>query len=299
MSEARSLTPLSESDYETIAAAVMETSRGRWFMAEYARRNRQADTTQLLGAIGRIERAVGLASQQIGSPGEAGLREAAALIVDLRVDLERVSGKAGETASGLAARIDAASASITEAAEHVQEASWSLREAGSSEELCDLLDRSATDIYAATAIIEATGQQVGKIADTVAMLDSSLRAIADAPQEPIGHDIESMVISPDIFLNLRDAGPLSSYEDLEIVQVDEHGSTSLSDSRPITAAPSADLKMGTMKTLSDDIVFTEIEDVAPVEAPRATAAPRAAETSEAALRALDLLPTPEKLAYFA
>lgn len=293
MSEARSLTPLSEADYETIAAAVMETSRGRWFMDEYARRNRQADTIQLLGAIGRIERAVGLASQQISIPTEPGLREAAALIVDLRVDLERVSGRGGETASGLAARIDAASASITQAAEHIQEASWSLREAGSSEELCDLLDRSATDIYAATAIIEGAGQQIGKIADTVAMLDSSLRAIADAPQEPAGHDIESVVIAPELFLNLRDAAPLSSYEDLEIVQIDEHGSTSLSDSRPIKAAPSADLKMGSMKGLTDDIVFNEIDGETPVEPPRA------AETSEAGLRALDLLPTPEKLAYFA
>jgi hypothetical protein len=293
MSEARSLTPLSETDYETIAAAVMETSRGRWFMAEYARRNRQADTTQLLAAIGRIERAVGLTSQQIVAPSEHGLREAAALIVDLRVDLERISGKAGETASGLAARIEAASVNITAAAEHIQEASWGLRETGANAELCDLLDRSATDIYAATAIIEGTGQQIGKIADTVAMLDSSLRAIADAPQEAIGRDIESVVISPDLFLNLREAAPLSSYEDIEIVQIGEHAATSLSDIGPITAAPSADLRMGTIKTLSDDIVFTEIEEAAPIEPPRT------AETSEAALRALDLLPTTDKLAYFA
>ena len=49
---------LSEEDYRAIEAAVMETARGRWFLAEFARRNRQADTAMLLGAIARLERAI-------------------------------------------------------------------------------------------------------------------------------------------------------------------------------------------------------------------------------------------------
>ena len=36
--------PPTEADYEAIAAAVMETLRGRWFLAEFAKRNRNADT---------------------------------------------------------------------------------------------------------------------------------------------------------------------------------------------------------------------------------------------------------------
>src|SRR4051794_1416712 len=50
--------PLSEEDYGAIATAVMETSRGRWFLAEYARRNRNADTSAVMDAIGRLEKAV-------------------------------------------------------------------------------------------------------------------------------------------------------------------------------------------------------------------------------------------------
>src|SRR5882724_7802474 len=50
--------PLSEADYEAIESAVMETSRGRWFLAEFARRNRHADTKMLLKALERIEGAV-------------------------------------------------------------------------------------------------------------------------------------------------------------------------------------------------------------------------------------------------
>jgi hypothetical protein len=44
--------------YEAILEAVMETERGRWFLAEYARRNRNADSTLLLAAIDRLEAAI-------------------------------------------------------------------------------------------------------------------------------------------------------------------------------------------------------------------------------------------------
>ncbi|MBP0582860.1 hypothetical protein J8I29_26270 [Labrys sp. LIt4] len=57
----QSLSPeplLSEEDYGAIEAAVMETARGRWFLAEYARRNRNADTEAVLAAIRRLERLV-------------------------------------------------------------------------------------------------------------------------------------------------------------------------------------------------------------------------------------------------
>jgi hypothetical protein len=46
-------------DYEAIEAAVMETARGRWFLTEFARRNRTADTQVLLEAIARLEDQIG------------------------------------------------------------------------------------------------------------------------------------------------------------------------------------------------------------------------------------------------
>jgi hypothetical protein len=42
-------------DYDAIADAVMETARGRWFLSEYARRNRAADTDLVLAALSRLE----------------------------------------------------------------------------------------------------------------------------------------------------------------------------------------------------------------------------------------------------
>ena len=35
-------------DFDAIETAVMETARGRWFLKEYARRNRHADTQTIL-----------------------------------------------------------------------------------------------------------------------------------------------------------------------------------------------------------------------------------------------------------
>ncbi|MBZ6075397.1 hypothetical protein [Microvirga puerhi] len=43
-------------DYDAIEAAVLETARGRWFLREYAGRNRNADTEAVLAAIAGLEK---------------------------------------------------------------------------------------------------------------------------------------------------------------------------------------------------------------------------------------------------
>src|SRR5260221_10278692 len=47
-----------EEDYEAIREAFMETARGRWFLTEYAKRNRNADTRMVLDAVARIEQSL-------------------------------------------------------------------------------------------------------------------------------------------------------------------------------------------------------------------------------------------------
>src|SRR5436305_14863162 len=56
-------------EYDAIEKAVMESARGRWFLNEYARRNRAADTLTLLEAIGRLH---GVLAGQSGKLGAAG-----------------------------------------------------------------------------------------------------------------------------------------------------------------------------------------------------------------------------------
>jgi hypothetical protein len=49
---------LNDSDYEKIESAVMESSRGRWFLAEYSRRRGLDTVTELMDAMRRIEAAI-------------------------------------------------------------------------------------------------------------------------------------------------------------------------------------------------------------------------------------------------
>src|SRR5919201_6624414 len=61
---ARAVQP-SEADYEAIRDAFMETSRGRWFLGEYAKRNRNADTSLVLDAVARIEESLAAQKEAI------------------------------------------------------------------------------------------------------------------------------------------------------------------------------------------------------------------------------------------
>ncbi|KRE17842.1 hypothetical protein ASE63_01190 [Bosea sp. Root381] len=308
MSEARSLTPLSDTDYEAIEAAVMETSRGRWFMAEFARRNRHADTLQVLGAVSRLQSVIGLGLQD--PPPEPGIGEAAALIADLRIDLERISGKAEERASGLAARIEAAAGTIVQATESIQEAAWSLREAGADEAVCNTLDQRAAEISAATATVEGTVLQIDKIADTVAMLDSNLRAVAGLT--PGAAEAETFA-APAQPTSKRYAAPES---DIDIVEIDDVASVEAASQLAALERARRETRLGSIQPLDDDIVFHEMLDetpAAPMEqhSPAVALQERLSESyppappalpaagSEAGLREIDALPVDRKLAYFA
>jgi Phosphotransferase enzyme family len=48
-------TGLTDADFESIESAVMESQRGRWFLAEFARRRRVEDAARVLAAIDRLE----------------------------------------------------------------------------------------------------------------------------------------------------------------------------------------------------------------------------------------------------
>ena len=47
-----------DGDYEAFCAALSASARGRAFLSEYSRRNRNADTTQLLSAIAQLQQTV-------------------------------------------------------------------------------------------------------------------------------------------------------------------------------------------------------------------------------------------------
>lgn len=56
---------LSPGDFDEIERAVMETARGRWFLAEYARRLRHADSDAMLAAMAKLQAAIAANQDEI------------------------------------------------------------------------------------------------------------------------------------------------------------------------------------------------------------------------------------------
>src|SRR5436309_9249546 len=145
--EAFALSPISaraampgEADYDAIREAFMETSRGRWFLSEYAKRNRNADTRMVLDAVARIED--NLAAQKGAAP-EHRLAEALAAI---REAVEQARAAASASLSGAA--VDQSLAPIRKAAQVIRETLLRLREIGADGRIYDLMDAQVSAIDA-------------------------------------------------------------------------------------------------------------------------------------------------------
>jgi len=95
MSENTAVDTVSGLDYEEIEEAVMETARGRWFLTEFARRQRGADTRLLLDAIRRLEDQLLTMPSTCGVPSNVGH-----LVEQAEDELKRLSGSAGAPADG-------------------------------------------------------------------------------------------------------------------------------------------------------------------------------------------------------
>jgi hypothetical protein len=129
---ARAVQP-SEADYDAIREAFMETSRGRWFLGEYAKRNRNADTRMVLDAVSRIEGTLA-AHRQPTTPDDR-LAEALAAI---RGAVEQAARAATSAVDGAA--LESHLAPIRKGTRIIKEISWRWREIGADGRICDLID---------------------------------------------------------------------------------------------------------------------------------------------------------------
>jgi hypothetical protein len=78
-----------EGDYQAFWEALSASERGRAFLAEYTRRNRNADTKQLLAAIDRLQSLVTTrATPQVSEPVKQQLRDLLDEIVTAQCELE-------------------------------------------------------------------------------------------------------------------------------------------------------------------------------------------------------------------
>jgi len=145
----------SEEDYEAIREAFVETARGRWFLDEYAKRNRNTDTRMVLDAVARIEES--LAAQRQPPPPIVVDRLPAAL-TSIRSAVEKAEGAASSAFDGL--RLEENLAPIRKGARIIKEISWRWREIGADGRICDLLDSQVTAIDTACSHLAETDPRV-------------------------------------------------------------------------------------------------------------------------------------------
>ncbi len=138
-------------DYDDIRRAVVETERGRWFLLQYAARNRNADTAAVLAALDRIER---LMRARGSVPAEAPLPAAA------RQGAVGTGAELAAAADGHCIDRNSAVAAIRDAVEHIQEISWFMHEHNLDRALCANLDAAAAEISRACALIERAGEKI-------------------------------------------------------------------------------------------------------------------------------------------
>ncbi|MBX9617918.1 MAG: hypothetical protein K2X10_02095 [Hyphomicrobiales bacterium] len=225
---------LSEQDYEAIEAAVMETERGRWFLREYAARNRVASTSEILDVLSRIESRLAAApaiGAEAQSPAPAALVSAPLQpAVDISVISGLIAAARGEMAAlreeahhngrtlregpdfdAISAASDNAINSVLNAAERIQELSWILRERGMEAASCDELDQRASEIYLACSFQDMASRRLEALVETLVQIDthvaSSTGLIQSAPGKEAAHPAVSPTLVDTTELELEAVAP--------------------------------------------------------------------------------------------
>jgi hypothetical protein len=123
-------------DYDAVHAALTATAHGRRFLAEFAARNRHADTTPIVAAIARVEAAIRAEGAPQASP-------RAGELVEIAAALDRIQ-------TAMAAGAPPPS-KLVAASERLQDLAFMLHERGVDAPLRDALDAAVAELAAAAA----------------------------------------------------------------------------------------------------------------------------------------------------
>lgn len=167
-----SAAPLGEADFDAIREAFMETSRGRWFLTEYARRNRSADTAMVLDAVARIEQTI--ESQQQATPADA-LPKALAAIRKSLIEARTIATAALDKSA-----MNDALAPIQKGVRIIREISWRWREIGGDSRICDILDSQAGAIENAHSQLAAR-DDMAALHSAFSLIETTLDELWDCP----------------------------------------------------------------------------------------------------------------------
>lgn len=184
--EARQEEPelIGEAEYQTLEQTLMESDRGRRFLKEFLNRHKTPETTEILTAIGRLEK---MMTRQRKVPDLDKIRLD---IADMHEAIERTKAEianikaegeesnrfvdASHELDAIVTQTEGATQSILEAAEQIQEKAWVLRENGADDAVCDDIDAKATEIFMACSFQDLTGQRTNKVVQVLRYLESRI-----------------------------------------------------------------------------------------------------------------------------
>jgi hypothetical protein len=244
----------SEEDYDAISEAFMETARGRWFLGEYAKRNRNADTSMVLDAVARIEQSLAAQKQP---PPESGLAEALAAI---RTALDQARDTASAALDSLA--LEEHLALVRKGARVIKEISWRWREIGADGRICDLLD-----------------SQVGAIEASCGQLSSADARTALSAAFDL---VEGRIAEFDD----GETAPRQAAEEAQIVEEDQVAEAVMATP---SSSPSADMPAAAVEPVATATNDVETEAATTIQAAPAKAVVATADVAEVATEASDVV----------
>lgn len=192
-------------EFEAIEHAITQSPRGRWFLNEFARRNRTADTDRLVDAIEHLYKAAlgarppaetktaAAPAPQIDEPATSNInldviRRALAdmrqQIATARRDMAAVKPRETENltspeedAAEVATSAERATLDIIAAVERLQDIADTLRANGTDVDICDELETHARGIFMSSAYQDMTGQRIAHLVKALTGLDNRIASV--------------------------------------------------------------------------------------------------------------------------
>lgn len=171
-----------DADFQAISEAFMETTRGRWFLAEFARRNRNADTAMVLDAVARIERSLAAQKEQQAQPEPPPPPEPSSELPEALAAVKTILAAARGTADAVLSdpSADLGLGPARKCARVIREIAWGLRESGADGRICTLLESQVEAINAACDQVSVAGLREG-VLQAFDHAAQQIAALADGP----------------------------------------------------------------------------------------------------------------------
>jgi len=177
--------------YEALESAVMESARGRWFLAEYAKRNRAADTMMLLDALKKLENVASESPvkadrpqpdiEQLASTIKAARSEIASTHNDLLPDGGYLPSD-GALYDRIARDARSASSEIARRSMSLRVVACGLKAATAEDEHVEAVEANARSLETLSWSQEVLSERIAKAMGLLSHIDEALTGLAAEPE---------------------------------------------------------------------------------------------------------------------